>query len=231
MQKTFSRRAVLGQITAGAAAATLGAPRHAFAQLDHRPWAYITDDEARWLAAVCDVFIPQDDYPSASQAGVVDYIDLQLATGYGQGAGLYMKGPFPEGTPQQGYQLPYPPAQLIRRGIAAARDEEDVTTLQGLDRADYVQRLSERTDPLGDTPATTFFTELLSLTNEGYFADPIYLGNHNYAGWKMVGFPGAHAYYTERVDDHDYTFDQPPMGIAHSQTGRNSLPRPIPEES
>lgn len=230
MTRRYSRRAVLMQIGAGsAAAATLTSPKHAFAQMDSRPWFFLTDDEARWLAAICDVFIPQDDFPSASQAGVVDYIDLQMASGYGKGEGLYLKGPFPEGTPEQGYQLPYTPSELLRRGIAAARDEDDLGAMPPPDRSAYVEALSERTEPIGDVPASAFFNELLSLTNEGYFADPIYLGNHNYAGWEMVGFPGAHAYYLDRVDKHNLPVDQPPMGIAHNG-GRSTLPRPIRSE-
>lgn len=73
--------------------------RHAFAGTAAEPWSFLSDEEARWLAAIADVFIPEDDFPSASQAGVVDYIDLQMATGYGNGEGPYLNGPFPQGTP------------------------------------------------------------------------------------------------------------------------------------
>lgn len=230
----YSRRAVLGRIGLGGIAAALsplGGVNHAFAQADTRPWYFLTDTEARWLAAVCDVFIPEDDYPSASQAGVVDYIDFQLATDFGNGHGLYLQGPFFEGTASQGYQLPYTPAELIRRGIETHLSEGlAVFDMSEQERIDSVRGLSERSDPLGDLPATSFFTQLLSLTNEGYFADPIYLGNANYAGWRMVGFPGAHAYYLERVDDHNYEAQQPPMGVAHDPSGRSTLPRLIPVE-
>lgn len=227
MPSRFSRRAVLLSM-GGAVAATVTPVRHAFAQMDAEPWAFLTDDEARWLAAVADVFIPEDDHPSASQAGVVDYIDMQLATGYGQGQGLYLKGPFPSGTAEQGWQLPMTPAELIRTGIAAARAETDLAALSDADRLTWVDGFSKREDPIGDAPAQTFFGELLSLTKEGYFSDPIYLGNHDYAGWRMVGFPGAHAYFTERVGDNAPT-QQPPMGIAHGQL-RHRAPRPITQE-
>lgn len=236
MTSTFSRRAVLAQIAGGGSAATLGilaAPSHGFAEFDARPWAFLTDSEAQWLAAVCDVFIPEDDFPSASQAGVIDYIDLQLATGYGQGDGLYLKGPFPKGTLEQGYQLPLTPSQLVRRGIAGVRDggEPDITALDVQERMQFVQALSEETAELGEVPAPAFFSEILSLTNEGYFADPIYLGNHDYAGWKMVGFPGAHAYYLERVDAEGPHPAPPPMGIAHDRGQTSTLPRPIKSET
>ena len=31
---------------------------------------------------------------------------------------------------------------------------------------------------------------------EGMFADPVYGGNKDFAGWKLVGFPGAQLFYT-----------------------------------
>jgi hypothetical protein len=225
MSQLFSRRAVLMQIGSAVVAGASSVPHHAFADLDSQPWFFLTDDEARWLAAIGDVFIPQDEFPSASQAGVVDFIDFQMATGYGQGEGLYLKGPFPEGTPQQGYQLPLTPAEMMRAGLTALRGETDLTAMPAVDRAAWVDDLSNRDDMLGDVPSSTFFEELLSLTNEGYFADPIYRGNADYAGWRMVGFPGAHAYYTERVGDNRPT-NQPPMGIAHGQLNQ-MLPRKI----
>ncbi len=226
MSQRYSRRSVLA-MAGGGLAATVAPVRHAFAQVDDRPWFFLTDDEARWLAAIADVFIPEDAFPSASQAGVVDYIDFQMATDYGRGDGLYLQGPFPEGTPEQGYQLPHTPAELIRAGIAGARREADLARMDGARREAWVTDLSERDGRIGDVPAGTFFSELLSLTNEGYFADPIYLGNKGYAGWDMVGFPGAHAYYLDLVDDHNRAYRRQPMGVAHDPSGRSTLPRPV----
>ena len=71
---TYSRRSVLFGF--GAAVGLASLPRHAFAALDGTPFTFLTDPEARSLALLCDTLIPQDDFPSASQAGVVDFIDL-----------------------------------------------------------------------------------------------------------------------------------------------------------
>lgn len=225
MPHPFSRRAVLMQIGSTVTLGSFAMPQHAFADFDAQPWAFLTNDEAQFLAAMADVFIPEDDHPSASQAGVIDYIDLQMATGYGQGKGLYLEGPFAQGTPQQGYQLPMTPSHMLRAGLTFVRQGTDLVAMAPQDRAGWVKDLSERDDMLGDVPAQTFFNEVLSLSNEGYFADPIYRGNYDYAGWRMVGFPGAHAYFTERVGDNKPT-RQPPMGIAHDQL-RHSAPRPL----
>ena len=42
------------------------------------PWRFLSVDEARTLAAICDQIIPPDEDPGAAWAGVVNYIDRQL---------------------------------------------------------------------------------------------------------------------------------------------------------
>jgi hypothetical protein len=214
----FSRRAVLTQLGAAGLAFTLpqaAAAQNAYAELDDVPWFFLTDIEARFLAAFCDVLIPEDEFPSASQAGVVDFIDLQLASGYGKGVGLYMQGPFREGTAEQGYQADMVPAQLIRNFIAGALDQgQDLAIFSAERRESVVREFSEKSQIVGGTDAKMVFQELWSLTKDGYFGDPLYGGNRDYAGWRMVGFPGAHAYYTDFVDQ-NVRYDAPPKGIGH----------------
>lgn len=41
-----------------------------------------------------------------------------------------------------------------------------------------------------------FFSTLLEDTYEGMFSDPIYGGNRDFAGWLLVGYPGAQRAYT-----------------------------------
>jgi hypothetical protein len=45
---------------------------------------FLTDPERRFVVAAVDRLIPADEFPSASQAGVVDFIDCQLAGGFGR---------------------------------------------------------------------------------------------------------------------------------------------------
>ena len=231
MHYVFSRRAVLAGLAATAGAA-VSAPKHAFAALDDQPFSFLTETEARLLAALCDTLIPEDAYPSASQAGVVDFIDLQMIGPYGKGDGLYMQGPFFEGTPEQGYQLPFVPSELMRAGLRGLeKAESGLAQMDAAARNGAVTRLSKGETDLGDVPSAAFFDEVWKLTNQGYFADPIYGGNADYAGWKMVGFPGAHAYYTSFVDKHNRRYSQPPMGINHEPGGDGGLPAaPIRKE-
>ena len=57
--------------------------------------------------------------PGALEAGVAYFMDQQLTGAYGFGATWYMRGPWGIGTPEQGYQLPLLPRDLIKIGIAA----------------------------------------------------------------------------------------------------------------
>ena len=63
-------------------------------------------------------------------------------------------------------------------------------------------------------PAKTFFSFLLGNTKEGFFADPMYGGNKNMVGWKMVGFPGARGDYMDWVDQPNVKYPYGPVSIS-----------------
>jgi hypothetical protein len=75
---------------------------------------------AEWafIEAACDRLIPADDIgPSASQAGVPEFIDRHMQTPYAAGDIWYMQGPFVEAAPQFGYQGRLPVRDILRVGI------------------------------------------------------------------------------------------------------------------
>lgn len=260
----LNRRALLAMAAATGISAAMSAKAQAIGggwttpdPDDASRWLYLQPAEAAFLIAAADRIIPQDEFPSGSQAGVIDYIDLQLATDWGQGEGLYLEGPFhpEEATATQGYQLRFTPAELYRHAIAALGQMLD-TPFHELSSSeqDRVLRMLESGklgggdtgsgtgDPgpasaagggsdgssgegggrvlmLGEVPAATFFDHLLRNANEGYFADPIHGGNVDMIGWRMVGFPGADAYYTDLVDKHGMEYFRPPAGVAAAASG------------
>jgi gluconate 2-dehydrogenase gamma chain len=61
-----------------------------------------------------------------------------------------------------------------------------------------------------------FFETLLKNAQEGFFADPIYGGNKDMCGWKMIGYPGARYDYRDWVGRHNERYPYPPVSI----TGR-----------
>src|SRR6476619_4979090 len=84
------------------------------------PWVYFTPEEGVAIEALVDRLIPPDPpTPGGKDAGCAVFIDRQLAGPYGTAEGLYVSGPFVDGTPQQGDQSPLIPAVRYRQGLAA----------------------------------------------------------------------------------------------------------------
>jgi gluconate 2-dehydrogenase gamma chain len=226
-----SRRAFLAGLAATGIAAAVPAlaadnrRRVATGEAPHYFW--LTLAEAAFLTAFVDELIPADDFPSASEAGVVEFIDLQLATGYGAGERMYMDGPHERGTESQGYQLGLTPAQLYReaiRGIEASLEGASFATLAPAARQELLRALEAGERDAGAVPGKRFFTEIRQNTIEGYFADPVYGGNRDAVGWEMVGFPGAHAYYLTEVDRHNMAYERKPTGIAYRPGSGSPVP-------
>jgi gluconate 2-dehydrogenase gamma chain len=207
---------------AGETPALLGNTR---AEGTHR---FLNESERRFLLAVVDRLIPPDErWPGAAEAGVVNYIDLQMSGAWGRGEMLYRHGPFRKGTPMQGYQLEYTPAELFRRSILAinanfSSQAKSFDQLPADEKDAYLSSLEKGDFDLDGVPSNTFFDFLLQHTVEGFFSDPIYGGNNNKIAWKMIGFPGAYADYYDLIDKHGVEFHREPLSIA-DRTGYHPM--------
>jgi len=154
------------------------------------PLRFFTAAEARIVAAACERIFPRDEQgPGATDAGVVVYIDRQLAGPYGRDKYRYTKPPFGPSSAEHGYQGAENPRALYRNGIRqlGAFDATPVT---------------EQIAALKAIEKTPFFALLRAHTLEGMFCDPVHGGNENLSGWKMVGFPGPLMDYRAHVDAH-----------------------------
>ena len=81
-------------------------------------YVYLQEPEVRFLEAAVEHLIPTDEMgPGARDAGVVVYIDRQLAGSWGTHGRHYRTGPWLEGTPQQGYQSRFTPQEVYRIAI------------------------------------------------------------------------------------------------------------------
>ncbi len=173
------------------------------------PFRALNGSEAEFLTAAVDMLIPADDLsPAASDVGVVTYIDGQLASAWGAGAGMYRSGPFQAGTPEQGPQLPLTPREMLTMGIAAV-DEwtlkakgQPFARLEPTDRLAALKQLEAGQAALAFVDGKAFFELLLQVTMEGFFADPLYGGNRGMAGWRLLGFPGLPAFYAAEMATH-----------------------------
>ena len=173
------------------------------------------------LEAVVDRLIPPDGRgPGGKDAGCAVFIDRQLAGPYGRAEGLYTRPPFMPGAATQGYQMPDAPAARYRAGLKALADYikakfsgKSFRDLTPDDQDKMLAGLESGAIVLKDVKGAELFALLLQNTQEGFFADPIYGGNRDMAGWKLVGFPGARYDYRDWVERHNELYPLPPVSI------------------
>ena len=202
-----SRRAFLvGTVAgAGAVATARGLVREAEAQTpaDHttahdsgaKLGAFLNLDDAAAIEAFTERLMPgAPGKPGARDAGVLNYIDLALAGAYEDQQDFYRRGCAAlEAHCQQAHKKSF--AQL------SAADQ------------DAVIKAMEEGKAAGFTwpSAQTFFNTLRTHTIEGMFADPVYGGNKDFSGWKLVGFPGAQPTFTTEDMQSKDAFTRAPM--------------------
>jgi gluconate 2-dehydrogenase gamma chain len=182
---------------------------------------FLTADETRFIDAAVSRLIPADDLgPGAVEAGVTGFIDRQLAGPFGRAATWYMQGPWPKGTETQGFQSRMTPAETYRAAIKAIDDYsrqgysgKAFADLGDDDRDAVLKKLESGEAKLQGVDAKSFFTMFLQNTIEGFFSDPIYGGNRDMAGWRLIGFPGARYDNRPYVDKHNQKLDLPPVGL------------------
>ena len=236
--QNFGRRDFLkGAVLGGAAAATttvaVTPPQEAHAQQPAAApdaaapaspgYAFLNLEEAAFVETLVDHMVPADEFsPKGTDIGINIYIDRALAGAWGKGDRLYMQGPWKPGAPSQGYQLPLTPAQLYRTGIAATNAHcrktygkpfEQITAPQ---REEVLVGLSTAKITFDSgLPVRPFWSTLYQTVIEGMFSDPIYGGNRDKAGWKLIGFPGAIAVHRENVEKYrGKPFPNTPTSIA-----------------
>jgi gluconate 2-dehydrogenase gamma chain len=137
--------------------------------------AFLNDDDAATVAAFAERLMPgAPGKPGARDAGVLNYIDLALAGAYADLQDFYRRGL----TSLEAYCRKTNDASFVK--LSTAKQDEVIAAL-------------EQGKATGFTwpTAQAFFNTVRTHTMEGMFADPVYGGNKDFAGWVLVGFPGA----------------------------------------
>jgi len=124
---------------------------------------FLTEDQARTLVAICDQIIPADDYPSASQAGVLTYIDRQLVRHYRR------------------HQVAYREGLEQAHAISMKRFGGELAVLSSQQQFEVVNDLSQQNQ--------TFFELVRSHTFQGFYGSPRHGGNRDGVSWRMLGLP------------------------------------------
>jgi len=198
---------------------------------DVHAYGYLTQPEVRFLDAAVARLIPADDLgPGAKEADVTYFIDRQLISSWGTHGRNYRMGPWQEGTPQQGFQSPLTPQEIYRAAIRetnmyCAKQYGKAFNLLAAEQQDEVLHgLEGGKIELESLSAKLFFGMLLRNTEEGFFSDPMYGGNRDKIGWKLIGFPGvAASNYNEHMDKHNVPYRVEPVSILDIQQGRANV--------
>ncbi|HZE61671.1 MAG TPA: gluconate 2-dehydrogenase subunit 3 family protein [Burkholderiales bacterium] len=219
----------VGALSASVPAAALG-QQHSHGAAKGEKYMFLSAAEVAFLDAAVARLIPADELgPGAKEAGVAYFIDQQLFGGFGTMAKMYRQGPHAEGTPQQGYQSPLTPQEVYRAAIAEVdagcvkQHGRPFAKLEAKQQDEVLRALDEGKFPLEAVPARFFFNLLLDNTIEGFFSDPIYGGNRDKIGWKLVGFPGVAAVYTQHIEKYGVPYDALPISIVDILEGKSVL--------
>lgn len=186
---------------------------------------FFTPYEAQIIEALTARILPgTPEDPGAREAGVVYYIDNMLAYPDGLPEPVYQQPPYAETYPgdeppttsdyqviwvaedeieRYGYQSVLTPRDVFRLGVAAAnryageRFGVGVLELSEEQQDQLITALLDN-EATGFEPLTpeSFFHTLRRYTSEGMFSDPVYGGNRNLVGWRLIGYPGAQRAYT-----------------------------------
>jgi gluconate 2-dehydrogenase gamma chain len=155
------------------------------------PLRFFTEEEAMIVAAAAARIFPSDDSgPGAKEAGVVIFIDRQLAGPWGRDRYRYTRGPFDENAAREfGYQGKATPRETYREGLKGLKGFDSLTP-------------DEQDKKLQQIENTHLFALLRQNTIEGMFSDPVHGGNVDMVGWQLVGFPGPRMSNYDEVDKH-----------------------------
>jgi gluconate 2-dehydrogenase gamma chain len=157
--------------------------------------AFFNDDDTITMAAFVERLMPgAPGKPGATDAGVLNYIDLALSGAYAEEQAFYRRGLV---------QLEAHCAKTYSKPFHRLSSEQQDETIKALEQG----KAPEFVWP----SAQAFFNTVRTHTMEGMFADPIYGGNKDFAGWKLVGFPGAQPIFTPADMESTQAFSREPI--------------------
>ena len=129
-----------------------------------------TEEEAGCLIALCEQIIPADEYPGATDAGVIHFIDKQS-------------------------KLRFPGEQtLFKNGVASLQAWCKATHNRLFEDLDVPTQIAimqsmekdEINSDLWEVSQKDFFNKLLERTMQGFYGSPRHGGNKDYVSFKML---------------------------------------------
>lgn len=157
--------------------------------------AFFNYEDAATVAAFTERIMPSaPGKAGAGDANVLNYIDLALAGAYADLQDFYRRGLAQlDAHCRKNYNAPF-------ARLDAARQDEVISALEQGKAAEFTW-----------PTAQAFFETVRTHTMEGMFADPIYGGNKDFAGWRLVNFPGIQAVFTPADMQSKQAFTRAPL--------------------
>lgn len=157
--------------------------RHAAQSATPPKFEFFTPEQAMEIDAITSRIIPTDETPGAHEAGVVYFIDRALNTFAKDAQKTYREG-LPELQARVKEMFP-----AVMKFSAASPEQQD-EILHSFDQGGATQRRPFQARP----GAQNFFETLRQHTITGFLIDPDYGGNHDGAGWKVIGREREHVF-------------------------------------
>ena len=143
--------------------------------------AFFTREEAQTIEAAMGRILPADELgPGAVEAGALYYLDRALS-----GAEMSLQGLYRLGL----RKLNSVARERFGRSFAACASVQQDNLIDAMAR--------DALTSFGIAPTSSvFFEALRAHTIEGVFSDPVHGGNRNFAGWRLLGYPGPQPSYS-----------------------------------
>ena len=175
----YTRRKFLarGALYGGTLWVSLNAPRPLTLQAAEASTEPVSLSEDQWrtVEAITGRIIPTDHEPGAIEANCVNFIDKALAHEDSNLMPTYETGLAGIDSVSE---------SLFGKSFTDLSPEQQVAILTSLESGQADGWSDGAVDP------ATFFDTVRVHTITGFLADPRYGGNRDYAGWKVLGYPG-----------------------------------------
>jgi gluconate 2-dehydrogenase gamma chain len=152
-------------------------------------YQFFSEAEARLLIAICEQIIPRDDTAGATDAGVIFYVDRQLAS-------VFIRH-------QQTYRLGLESFRKTCLQVYTVSFEQ-----LAFGRQTEALRLIESNKApkefWGGRSQSAFFNLVLDHTRQGFYGSPRHGGNRDYLSYRMLGLA-----YPNLIGQNRYAAGQP----------------------
>ncbi|HRY50629.1 MAG TPA: gluconate 2-dehydrogenase subunit 3 family protein [Candidatus Paceibacterota bacterium] len=164
----YNRRRFVKTVAAGVGGACLlAAHGAAFA-----PWRFFNAAEARLVDAITERIIPADQDPGASEAGVINFLDKQLASRLRRHQQTYRDGLV--GVEETS-------RVMFEGSFVALAVDQQIEVLKALESG------KAKGETWRKQSAPSFFRLICDHTMAGFYGGPQHGGNRGYASYKMLG--------------------------------------------